>query len=99
MLRQSYSKKLADAAKQAHVALGCRDYSLYDFRVHTDTNEPHLLEAGLFWFFGKISMISRMILADGQSLEDLAWELWRTAAGRSRVACDSLFKYSSRQSS
>ena len=25
--------KLTAAAQQAHVALGCRDYSLYDFRV------------------------------------------------------------------
>ena len=86
-------EKLADAAKQAHIALGCRDYSLYDFRVHAETSEPYLLEAGLFWSFGKISMISRMLLADGQSLEDVALELWRAAAGRTRVACGSLFKY------
>ena len=86
-------EKLADAAKVAHVALGCRDYSLYDFRVHADTGEPYLLEAGLFWSFGKISMISRMLLADGQNLDDVALELWRSAAGRTRVACGSLFKY------
>lgn len=87
-------KKLADAAKNAHIALGCRDYSLYDFRVHAETNEPYLLEAGLFWSFGNIGMISRMLLADEQSLEDVALELWSTAAGRTRVACGSLFKYS-----
>ena len=86
-------EKLADAAKTAHIALGCRDYSLYDFRVHAETNEPYLLEAGLFWSFGKISMISRMLIADGQNLEDVALELWRSAAGRTRVACGSLFKY------
>ncbi|MDY7007240.1 MAG: D-alanine--D-alanine ligase [Cyanobacteriota bacterium] len=86
-------KKLADSAKKAHVALGCRDYSLYDFRVHAETNEPYLLEAGLFWSFGKISMISRMLQADGQSLEDVALELWSAAAARTRVACGSLFKY------
>ncbi|MGK7920060.1 MAG: D-alanine--D-alanine ligase [Trichodesmium sp.] len=86
-------EKLADAAKKAHVALGCRDYSLYDFRVHAETNEPYLLEAGLFWSFGKIGMISRMLQADGESLEDVALELWSTAAGRTRVACGSLFKY------
>lgn len=86
-------EKLADAAKRAHIALGCRDYSLYDFRVHAETNEPYLLEAGLFWSFGKISVISRMLLADGQSLEDMALELWSVAAGRTRVACGSLFKY------
>ena len=86
-------EKLADAAKRAHIALGCRDYSLYDFRVHAETNEPYLLEAGLFWSFGKISVISRMLFADGQSLEDVALELWSAAAGRTRVACGSLFKY------
>ncbi|MDJ0737405.1 MAG: D-alanine--D-alanine ligase [Nostocaceae cyanobacterium] len=86
--------KLADAAKRAHIALGCRDYSLYDFRVHAETNEPYLLEAGLFWSFGKISMISRMLLADGQNLEDVALELWNRAANRAAartpVACGSL---------
>jgi D-alanine-D-alanine ligase len=80
-------EKLADAAKRSHLALGCRDYSLYDFRVHAETNEPYLLEAGLFWSFGKISMISRMLLADGQSLENVALELWRGAARRTCVAC------------
>ncbi|WP_293064945.1 D-alanine--D-alanine ligase [Okeania sp. SIO2B3] len=87
-------EKLADAAKKAHVALGCRDYSLYDFRVHAETNEPYLLEAGLFWSFGRIGMISRMLQADGQNLEDVALQLWSVAAGRTRVACGSLFKYS-----
>ena len=86
-------EKLADAAKVAHVALGCRDYSLYDFRVHAETNEPYLLEAGLFWSFNKISMISRMLLANGESLEDVGLELWYRAALRVRVACGSLFKY------
>ncbi|WP_413160983.1 D-alanine--D-alanine ligase [Capilliphycus salinus ALCB114379] len=90
-------EKLADAAKLAHVALGCRDYSLYDFRVHAETNEPYLLEAGLFWAFSNISMISRMLIADGQNLEEVTLELWRTAARRTRVACGSLFKYSTTQ--
>ena len=87
-------EKLAEAAKLAHVALGCRDYSLYDFRVHADTGEPYLLEAGLFWAFSNISMISRMLAAGGQNLDEVALELWRAAAGRTRVACGSLFKYS-----
>jgi len=85
--------KLGVAAKRAHVALGCRDYSLYDFRVHGETNEPYMLEAGLFWSFGKISMISRMLQADGQNLEDLALSLWSAAARRTRVACGAKFKY------
>ncbi|MBR8826702.1 MAG: D-alanine--D-alanine ligase [Gomphosphaeria aponina SAG 52.96 = DSM 107014] len=75
-------EKLAEAAKKAHLALGCRDYSLYDFRIHKETNEPYLLEAGLFWSFGKISMISRMLLAGGESLEDVTLALWSAAAKR-----------------
>ncbi|MEM7555186.1 MAG: D-alanine--D-alanine ligase [Cyanobacteria bacterium P01_A01_bin.84] len=86
-------EKLADAAKRAHIALGCRDYSLYDFRVHAETNQPYLLEAGLFWSFGKISVISLLLKVDGQSLEDVALELWSGAAGRTRIGCGSLFKY------
>lgn len=84
--------ELAEAAKIAHIALGCRDYSLYDFRIHADTNQPYFLEAGLFWSFGKISMISRMLEADGENLEQVAGELWYRAANRTRVACGSLFK-------
>ncbi|MDB9517945.1 D-alanine--D-alanine ligase [Roseofilum reptotaenium CS-1145] len=87
-------EEMADAAKKAHIALGCRDYSLYDFRVHAETDEPYLLEAGLFWSFGKISMISRMLEADAQNIEEVILELWHTAAQRTRVARGSLFKYS-----
>jgi len=86
-------EKIATAAKKAHIALGCRDYSLFDFRVHEATGEPYLLEAGLFWSFGEISMISRMLLADGENLEDIVFEVWRNASQRKRVACGSLYKY------
>ena len=87
--------ELADAAKKAHRALGCRDYSLYDFRVHAETGKPYLLEAGLFWTFSNISMISRMILADGQDLDKIVMELWNQVAQRVRVPCGSLFKVKS----
>jgi len=79
-------EKVADAAKKAHIALGCRDYSLYDFRVHAQTHEPYLLEAGLFWSFGKISVISRMLEADAQNIEEVILDLWHTAAQRNPVA-------------
>ena len=86
-------EKLADAAKRAHIALGCRDFSLYDFRIHSETNEPYLIEAGLFWSFGRISVISLLLEVDGETLEDVAFKLWSSAAARTRVACGSLFKY------
>ena len=86
-------EKLARAAKQAHIALGCRDYSLYDFRIHSETSEPYLIEAGLFWSFSRISVISLLLEVDGQSLEDVTFKLWSDAAARTRVACGSMFKY------
>lgn len=84
-------QKTADAAKKAHLALGCRDYSLFDFRVHEQTGIPYLLEAGLFWSFGEISMISRMLLADGELLENVVSEVWHKASQRTRVPCVSQF--------
>lgn len=86
-------EKIAEAARRAHLALGCRDYSLFDFRVHEQTGEPYLLEAGLFWSFGEISMISRMLLADGENLEEVVFEVWRNASQRTRRACGSLYNY------
>ena len=87
-------EKISDAVKRAHIALGCRECSLYDFRVHADTDEPYMLEASLYGSFSKIGMISRMLQADGQSLSDLAWELWNAAAlRRTRVANGAKFKY------
>ena len=73
---------IATAAKKAHIALGCRDYSLFDFRIHEKTGQPYLLEAGLFWSFGEISMISRMLQGSGESLEEIVLEVWHKAAKR-----------------
>ena len=90
-------EKISDAVKRAHIALGCRECSMYDFRVHAETDEPYMLEASLYGSFSKIGMISRMLQADGQSLSDLAWELWSAAAlRRTRVACGAKFKYAAK---
>lgn len=53
------SEKLADAVKRAHKALGCRDYSLYDFRISPD-GEPYMLEACLYCSFAPTSVIVLM---------------------------------------
>ena len=87
------AQKLADAVKNAHRALGYRDYSLYDFRIHSETQEPYMLESCSFWSFISVSVLSRMLTADGQKLEDVALKLWSNGAKRTRVACGSLFKY------
>ena len=57
--------KLTDAVKRAHKALGCRDYSLYDFRVDPEGN-IYFLEASLFCCFAPNSVICLMAAATGQ---------------------------------
>ncbi|MEM8676616.1 MAG: D-alanine--D-alanine ligase [Cyanobacteria bacterium P01_G01_bin.67] len=86
-------QELAQAAKNAHLALGCRDYSLYDFRIHAETKVAYMLESCSFWSFIDASVLSRMLVADGQKLEEVSWKIWSNAAQRTRVACGSLFKY------
>ena len=88
-------QKLTKAAKIAHSSLGNRDYSLYDFRIHSETQEPYMLESCSFWSFVKTSVLSTMLVADNRQLEETAFNIWRNAANRKRVACGSLFKYTS----
>jgi D-alanine-D-alanine ligase len=48
--------------------LGCRHYSLFDFRIDPD-GQPWFLEAGLFCSFAEISVLSAMAKASGISLD------------------------------
>lgn len=80
-LDETLREQLADLTRRSHRALGCRDFSLFDFRVHEDTGEAFVLEAGLFWAFGEISMISRMVVADGRDLREEVAPVWRRVAG------------------
>jgi D-alanine-D-alanine ligase len=66
-----------DAARAAHVALGCRDYSLFDFRVDP-AGRVWFLEASPYCSFARASVISVMAAAAGI---DLA-ELFGTAIGQ-----------------
>lgn len=52
------------AARTAHRALGCRDYSLFDFRIDPE-GRPWFLEAGLYCSFAEKSVISVMAEAAG----------------------------------
>jgi D-alanine-D-alanine ligase len=74
--------RLAEAARLAHRALGARDYSLFDFRIHRETGEPHLLEAGLFWTFSDLSAITKMLRGAGHDPVALTGRIWRAAAAR-----------------
>lgn len=59
-----------DAAKKCHIALGCRHYSLFDFRIDP-SGQPWFLEAGLYCSFAQKSVISMMAKASGIPLERL----------------------------
>lgn len=73
------------AARRCHVALGCRHYSLFDFRIDAD-GEPWFLEAGLYCSFARKSVVAVMAAATGidarQLLERVAAEAFAGAAVR-----------------
>ena len=77
-------KKLTQLWTQMHRKLGCRDFSMYDFRIDRDTQRPYLLEAGLFWSFSPTSMISSMLRAEGTDLTETTRLLWEQASRRSQ---------------
>lgn len=55
-------------AKKAHIALGCRHYSLFDFRIDPQ-GTPYFLEAGLYCSFATSSVISAMVHESGTPLD------------------------------
>lgn len=57
-----------EMARKAHIALGCRHYSLFDFRIDPQGN-PWFLEAGLYCSFAESSVLSAMVKESGTSLE------------------------------
>ena len=57
-----------EMARKAHLALGCRHYSLFDFRIDPQGN-PWFLEAGLYCSFAESSVISAMMNEAGTSLD------------------------------
>jgi D-alanine-D-alanine ligase len=57
-----------DAARRCHIALGCRQYSLFDFRIDRN-GRPFFLEAGLYCSFAPQSVLVTMARAAGISLE------------------------------
>jgi D-alanine-D-alanine ligase len=62
--------RVAEAARRSHVALGCRHYSLFDFRIDPD-GEPWFLEAGPYCSFSRGSVIAVMAAAAGIAVTDL----------------------------
>jgi D-alanine-D-alanine ligase len=68
------TQRVWEAAKRCHRALGCRHYSLFDFRIDP-SGQPWFLEAGLYCSFAEQSVISVMAKAAGIPVQ----ELFRTA--------------------
>ncbi len=62
--------RVHEAAYAAHRALGCRDYSLFDFRIDAD-GAPWFLEAGPYCSYARTSVVAVMAAAAGTTLPDL----------------------------
>ena len=64
------TERVWDAARRCHEALGCRQYSLFDFRIDSH-GQPWFLEAGLYCSFAPASVIATMARAAGTGLAQL----------------------------
>ncbi|MEA5583339.1 D-alanine--D-alanine ligase [Nodularia harveyana UHCC-0300] len=64
------TQRVQEVAKKCHQALGCRHYSLFDFRIDPQ-GEPWFLEAGLYCSFAPKSVIPSMAKVAGISLNEL----------------------------
>lgn len=79
-LDKELREKLYAYSTKAHQALGCRQFSIFDFRVSDQTNEVYLLEAGLYWSFSPQSMISKMLTAADIDFTELSRQVIDEAA-------------------
>jgi D-alanine-D-alanine ligase len=73
------------AARRAHHALGCRHYSLFDFRIDPG-GRPWFLEAGLYCSYAPSSVIPTMAAAAGLDVTDL-FEIGLSELQRERTGC------------
>jgi D-alanine-D-alanine ligase len=79
------TRRVWEVAKVCHLALGCRDYSLFDFRIDP-SGQPWFLEAGLYCSFAEKSVIAMMAKAAGIPLGELFWTAVRGSLTRQRAA-------------
>lgn len=70
--------KVGPIAKKCHVALGCRHYSLFDFRIDPQ-GQPWFLEAGLYCSFAETSVLSAMVKAIGIPLDQFFSSMLQSA--------------------
>jgi D-alanine-D-alanine ligase len=67
-----------EAARVCHQVLGCRHYSLFDFRIDSN-QQPWFLEAGLYCSFAQTSVISEMAKKSGIPLSQLFQDMLNNA--------------------
>jgi D-alanine-D-alanine ligase len=79
------TQKVQLVAKKCHQALGCRHYSLFDFRIDPK-GEPWFLEAGLYCSFAPKSVISCMAKAAGISVNELLMTAINETLGNNKKA-------------
>merc|ERR1712216_1011849 len=70
-------QKMQKITMDAHRALQCRAYSLFDFRVHAETGQSYIIECCAFWSFSPISAISLMLKASNLNYEKIIADIWR----------------------
>lgn len=75
------TERVWDMAIKSHIALGCRDYSLFDFRIDPQ-GKPWFLEAGLYCSFAQKSVLSTMAKASGTSLDTFFESMLQNALQR-----------------
>lgn len=64
------TERVWEAARRCHVALGCRHYGLFDFRIDAE-GQPWFLEAGPYCSYAPSSVIAVMAAAAGITLDAL----------------------------
>jgi D-alanine-D-alanine ligase len=67
-----------EAAQRCHRALGCRHYSLCDFRIDPE-GRPWFLEAGLYCSFARQSVVATMARGAGIDTAELFSSVLREA--------------------
>jgi D-alanine-D-alanine ligase len=79
------TQRVWEAARRCHLALGCRHYSLFDFRIDPD-GQPWFLEAGLYCSYAPGSVIAVMASAVGIGLHQL-FEIGLNEINREGARC------------
>lgn len=95
---ETLKKKLFKACITAHRALGCRDYSLFDFRIDPN-GEPYMLESCLYCSFAPKSVLVSMQAAIGIEKTRLFERMVERAMTRKYVDTGFIQKFGMKQRS